>query len=192
MVQWLRVHTLNAGPRLVIPSQVTRSQMPQLKDLCAVPASNNKKKSHVPQLRPSGSQINIFYFKKIMGWGQRSAVKVKMRVMVMARGWGGLLSPGQVAGHSRTRFWPGGSRELRVADPQPGSFSMLGASPGRGVSGPANPGHHRVSWPEGISRAIFDLCRPGTQRWGPGSFWVEGLGSGRTWAVEGIILVQES
>ena len=44
MVQWLRVHTLNAGGPGSIPSQVTRSQMPQLKILCAVNLNNNNKK----------------------------------------------------------------------------------------------------------------------------------------------------
>ena len=69
MVQWLRFHALNAGGPGSIPSQVTRSQMPQLKILCTINLKK-KKKSHVPQLRPSGNQINIFYFKKVMGWGQ--------------------------------------------------------------------------------------------------------------------------
>ena len=65
MVQWLRFHAFNAGGPGSIPSQVTRFQMPQLKILHAI--NLKKKKSHVPQLRPSGNQINIFILKKIMG-----------------------------------------------------------------------------------------------------------------------------
>ena len=57
MVQWLRLHAPNAGDPGSISSQGTRSQIPQLKDLCAATKTRH-------------SRINkstfFFFFKEIL------------------------------------------------------------------------------------------------------------------------------
>ena len=53
MVQWLRLHTPNAGGQGLIPSQRTRSHMPQLCILCAAAA---KSLQSCPTVRPHRQQ----------------------------------------------------------------------------------------------------------------------------------------
>ena len=53
VVQWLRLHTPNAGGQGLIPSQRTRSHMPQLYILCAAAA---KSFQSCPTVRPHRQQ----------------------------------------------------------------------------------------------------------------------------------------
>ena len=70
MVRWLRFHALNAGGLGSIPSQVTRSQMPQLKILCAI----NLKKKKIPcaTTKTQRQPNKYILFLKGHGLGSRS------------------------------------------------------------------------------------------------------------------------
>ena len=53
VVQWLRLHTANAGGLISIPGQGTRSHMPQLKDSACL---SENRRFCVLQLRPSAAK----------------------------------------------------------------------------------------------------------------------------------------